>query len=117
LGSIINKKQMAKFEISKSRSGFSFNLVGPNGKTIISSEGYSTKLGAQIGIASVKKNARKEANYVTGKSRNGEHYFVLKSRNGRVIGKSETYKTEASLKTGIAAVKKSAGTAASVDRK
>ncbi len=108
---------MAKFEISKSKSGFAFNYVGDNGKVVLSSEGYSTKLGAQIGIASVKKNAKRDEYFVPGKARNGQHYFVLKSRNGRVIGKSETYKTTASLQAGIAAVKKGAAKAASADKK
>lgn len=107
---------MAHFEISKSKSGFSFNLIGNNGKIILTSEGYSSKLGAQIGIASVKKNSKKDQNFHLNRARNGEHYFVLKSRNGRVIGKSETYKTDAALKTGIEAVKKGAATAGVSDK-
>jgi uncharacterized protein len=108
---------MAKFEISKSKSGFSFNLVGNNGKVVLSSEGYSSKLGAQIGIASVKKNAKKDPSYHVNVARNGEKYFLLKSRNGRVIGKSEMYKTEAAVRNGIDAVKKGAGTATVSDKK
>jgi uncharacterized protein len=48
----------AKFELYKDKKGeFRFRLVAPNGQTIASSEGYSSKDGAKAGIESVKKNA------------------------------------------------------------
>lgn len=47
-----------KFELYKDRSGeFRFRLKAANGEVIASSEGYSSKAGAQNGIESVKKNA------------------------------------------------------------
>ena len=47
-----------KFELYKDRSGeFRFRLKAANGEIIASSEGYSSKAGAQNGIESVKKNA------------------------------------------------------------
>lgn len=106
---------MAKFEINKSKSGFSFNFLADNGKIIITSEGYSTKLGAQIGIASVKKNAKREEYYATLKSKDAQHYFLLKSRNGRVIGKSETYKSPAAMNGAIEVLKKLAPKAIATD--
>lgn len=106
---------MAKFQINKSKSGFSFNFLGDNGKIILTSEGYSTKLGAQIGIASVKKNAKREEYYATIRSKDGQHYFLLKSRNGRVIGKSETYRSSAAMEAAIEIVKKSASKAIATD--
>ncbi len=36
------------------------------------------------------------------KASNGEWYFTLKAKNGEVIAVSETYKTKASAKKGIA---------------
>ncbi len=49
---------MPKFEIFKGTDGkFYFRLKAVNGEIIAHSEAYSTKQGAQDGIASVKKNA------------------------------------------------------------
>ena len=47
-----------KFELYKDKKGeFRFRLVAPNGQTIATSEGYSSKESAKAGIESVKKNA------------------------------------------------------------
>lgn len=49
---------MGKFEIFKGSNGqFYFRLRAPNGETICASEGYTTKQGAQNGIAAVKQYA------------------------------------------------------------
>jgi uncharacterized protein YegP (UPF0339 family) len=49
---------MPKFEIFKGNDGkYYFRLKAANGEIIAHSEGYSTKQGANDGIASVKKNA------------------------------------------------------------
>ena len=49
---------MPKFEIFKGANGkYYFRLKASNGEIIAQSEGYSSKQGAQDGIASVKKNA------------------------------------------------------------
>lgn len=44
--------------------------------------------------------------YEIGLSISGEYYFVLKSRNGKVIATSEMYNTKQSCKKGIASVKR-----------
>jgi len=47
-----------KYELYKGSSGdFRFRLKAGNGEIIATSEGYTTKAGAQNGIASVKNNA------------------------------------------------------------
>ncbi len=49
---------MPKFEIFKGKDGkYYFRLKAGNGEIIAQSEGYSSKQGAQDGIASVKMNA------------------------------------------------------------
>lgn len=49
---------MGKFEIFKGSNGnYYFRLKAANGQIIASSEGYSTKQGAQNGIAAVKQVA------------------------------------------------------------
>lgn len=48
----------AKYVIENSKDGqFYFTLRAKNGKTILTSEMYKTKQGAEVGIASVQVNA------------------------------------------------------------
>ena len=48
----------AKFVVAKGRTGlFRFNLVGPNGKVIATSQAYQSRASALRGIESVRKYA------------------------------------------------------------
>lgn len=98
-----------KFELKTAANGkFHFNLKAGNGQIILSSEMYESKAAAQDGIASVMKNAGDEARFEKRKAANGEPFFVLKAGNGEVIGKSETYSSDAALENGIESVKNNA---------
>ncbi len=98
-----------KFEIKTGKTGkFSFNLKASNGQVILSSESYDSRKGAEGGIASVKKNAGNDARFERKTAKDGSAYFVLKASNGEVVGKSEMYKTKASMESGIASVGKNA---------
>ena len=98
-----------KFELKTSSNGkFHFNLKAGNGQIIFSSEMYDTKAAAETGIASVVKNAGEEARYERRKAANDEPFFVLKAGNGEVIGRSETYSSDAALENGIESVKTNA---------
>ncbi|GAA6769554.1 hypothetical protein AAGS39_02910 [Flavobacterium sp. CGRL2] len=71
---------MGKFVITKRTNGeFQFNLKAGNGQTILSSEGYSTKAGAENGIESVKTNSQDDSRYNKEESKSGKPYFTLKS--------------------------------------
>jgi len=98
------------FELYKSeKSGeFYFRLKAANGEIILSSEGYKRKASCRNGIASVKKNASDENNYIIKESKNGKHYFNLKAANSQVIGTSQMYKSASGIKGGIASVQKNA---------
>ncbi len=107
-----------KFVIKTGKTGkCSFNLKASNGQVILSSESYDSRKGAEGGIASVKKNAGNSARFERKTAKDGSAYFVLKSANGEVIGKSEMYKTVASMENGIASVGKNAPEAPIVDDK
>ncbi len=107
-----------KFEIKTGKSGkFSFNLKASNGQVILSSETYDTRKGAEGGIASVRKNAGTDARFERKTAKDGSAYFVLKASNGEIIGKSEMYKTKASMENGIASVGKNAPDAKIADAK
>ena len=48
---------MGKFQLKKTESGFSFNLVADNNEMIATSQIYATKAGCMKGISSVESNA------------------------------------------------------------
>ncbi|MCD7902114.1 MAG: YegP family protein [Bacteroides sp.] len=107
---------MAKFEIIKRKNGeFQFNLKADNGEIILTSEGYSAKVGCKNGIESVKTNSPKTGRYEKRESADNQYYFVLKASNGQIIGISEMYKSESSRDNGIASVMRNAPDAMLVD--
>ena len=106
-----------KFELYKDKAGeFRFRLKASNGQTILASEGYKDRSGADNGIESVKKNAGDDARYEKKESTSGKPYFVLKAANHQVIGMSEMYESEAARDNGIASVKTHAPDAAVDDQ-
>jgi hypothetical protein len=105
----------AKYVLKKTTSGeFMFNLQAANGETILTSERYTAKSGAEHGIASVRTNAPHDARYERRTSSAREPYFVLKAVNGEVIGTSEMYSSASACGTGIESVKRN-GPVATVD--
>ena len=100
---------MGKFVITVRKNGeFQFNLKATNGQIILTSEGYTTKTACLNGVESVKKNAAVEARFEVKVAKNGKPYFNLKSTNGQVIGASQMYASERTMKAGIASVMKNA---------
>lgn len=92
---------------SEKTGKFHFILKARNGETILHSEAYSSKQGAQNGITSVVKNASND-NFERKKAKDGRSYFVLKARNGEPIGRSEMYSSKSSMENGIKSVIKNA---------
>jgi uncharacterized protein YegP (UPF0339 family) len=100
-----------KFQLVAARGGkFAFRLRATNGQIILASQTYASKVSARRGIASVQANCANAASFERKKARNGKDYFVLKARNGQVIGKSEMFNTARAMETGIASVKKNGKT-------
>jgi uncharacterized protein len=98
-----------KFVMKSNAAGkFHFNLKAGNGQVILTSETYESRAAAENGIAAVRKNAPDDGRYERKTSKAGEPYFVLKSGNGEVIGKSEMYSAPAAMENGIASVKQNA---------
>ena len=105
-----------KFELKKSKSGkFMFNLKAGNGQVILTSELYSGKSSAENGISSVQTNGSSRDNFEEREAKDGSPYFVLKAKNGQIIGKSEMYKSKAACNNGIESVMKNAPDARVVD--
>jgi uncharacterized protein YegP (UPF0339 family) len=101
-----------KFEIKESSGGkFRFNLKASNGQTILSSETYETRAGAEKGVESVRKNAADDNRYERKTAKNDEAFFVLKAGNGEPLGRSETYSSVSAMENGIESVKRNASDA------
>lgn len=97
---------MGKFVISKRANGdYQFNLIASNGQIILSSEGYTTKSACEHGIESVIENSQNDSNFVRKTALNENYYFNLKATNGKIIGVSEMYASEAGRESGIYSVK------------
>lgn len=92
-----------------------FSLHADNNEPILQSEGYKTKIKAEGGIDSTRTNASFESRFDRRRSKDDQHYFVLKAANGQVIGTSEMYTTEAAMDNGIQSVMKNAPLANVID--
>ena len=100
---------MGKFIVTVRKNGeFQFNLKATNGQVILTSEGYVKKESCLNGIESVKKNAPLEERYEIKVAKNGKPFFNLKASNGQVIGSSQMYASERTMKIGLASVMKNA---------
>lgn len=94
------------YELKTDKSGqFVFNLKATNGQVILSSESYAQKGSALAGIESVRANGTADENFERKTSSANQPYFVLKAKNGSVIGRSEMYSSEPARDYGIASVK------------
>ena len=100
---------MGKFVVTVRKNGeFQFNLKATNGQVILTSEGYAKKESCLNGIESVKKNSQVAERFEIKVAKNGKPYFNLKATNGQIIGASQMYSSEATMKNGIASVMKNA---------
>ena len=107
---------MGKFEITTRKNGeFQFNLKATNGQVILTSQGYKTKASCLNGVESVKKNSQDDKRFEVKVSSNGKPFFNLMATNGQVIGTSQMYASETTMKNGIASVKRNAPEAEIVD--
>ena len=94
------------YEVSKSSSGqFRFVLKAANAETILTSELYTTRSGADGGIASVQKNSPLAERYELKTTKDGHPYFNLKAANHEVRGTSQMDKSAAARDAGNESVK------------
>lgn len=107
---------MAKFVVTTRKDGeFMFNLKARNGRVILTSHGYKTKLACLNGIDSVQVVSREEKRFIKNVTRDGRLYFDLKATNGLIIGMSEIYESEAGLQNAIWSVMRNAYDADIID--
>ncbi|MCW3160775.1 YegP family protein [Chryseobacterium oryctis] len=107
---------MGKFIIKKRiNNEYQFNLKAGNGEIILTSEGYVQKASCHKGIESVRINSQDDSRYERKVAVNDKYYFVLKARNGEIIGKSQLYNSKSGMENGIESVKKNAPLAEVID--
>jgi uncharacterized protein len=83
---------MAKFILYRRRNGeYTFSLKTNEGRVLLSSDGYSSKVGCLNGVESVRVNGRDESRYERKMSSKGMNYFHLKGSSGAILGSSEMY--------------------------
>jgi len=105
-----------KFTLKKGGKGkFSFTLKASNGLVVLTSQSYANKRSALTGIESARKNGGKPANFEKRTASNGKSYFVLKAANTQIIGQSQMYVSNDTMRKGIASVMKNAPKAALED--
>jgi uncharacterized protein YegP (UPF0339 family) len=100
-----------KFVLKKSAAHFYFFLTAPTGEVILNSELYGWRGAAEDGIASVKENAECDERYDRRASKDGHRYFVLKARDGEVVGTSEMYRDAGRMEWALASLKENAARA------
>ena len=94
---------MGKFVVTVRKNGeFQFNLKATNGQVILTSEGYTTKAACLNGIESVRKNGPVAERYEIKEAKNGKPFFNLKASNGQVVGSSQMYASERTMKERLA---------------
>lgn len=98
------------FELWQATNGdHYFHLSAANHEIILSSQGYDSRSAALSGVLSVLDNGENPDHYEVRTASNGQTYFVLKARNGRVIGTSELYSSASSARRGVAGVRRNVG--------
>jgi uncharacterized protein YegP (UPF0339 family) len=96
-------------------SQFHWDLKAGNSQTILSSQMYAAKDGAETGIQSCRTNSGDEARYERLASKASEPYFVLKAGNGEIIGTSQMYSSDSARDQGIASCKENGPSATTQD--
>lgn len=94
----------ARYVLSRSAEQYRFVLKAGNNETLLTSELYTSRQSALVGIASVKANSSIGARYERKVAVNGSPMFNLKAANGQVIGTSELYSSAAGRDAGIQSV-------------
>jgi len=87
--------------LNKIDSGYNFSIRAENGEALMSSVIFSKKEEAQTvidGLAGTKKNSNifeRKTNH------EGDFLFNVKNSNGKLIGRSQLYNSEAGMENGI----------------
>ncbi|WP_417360290.1 YegP family protein [Galbibacter sp.] len=101
---------MYKIERTSPGNDFNFVLLAEHGHTILKSNFFDSVEDVKKQIESVKTNALNMSRYERKTTSDGKFYFNLTNASGAVLGRSQTYSSEAGMENGILAVKSNAHT-------
>ena len=98
----------AKFVLHKSGPHSFFEFVTAADEVLLHSELYRWRGAAEDGVAAVKASAANDSLYQRRTSELAQHYFVLMSASGEVLGTSAMHTSVAAMAKAIDAVKRGA---------
>ncbi len=91
-GSLQNAPKRERFEIFAGEDGKTyFRVRAGNGEIVLGSQGYTSRKGAQKGIASVVTNGADKAAYDVFEAGDGQWGVRLVAKNGEVVARGELY--------------------------
>ena len=79
---------------------FYFHVVAANGEVVLQSESYESLSAAKGGVASTLDNAAQTSSVEMRTAKSGDSFFVIKAKNGEVIGTSEMYASRSNADEG-----------------
>ncbi len=118
---LLSEKETSKepkvfFEISMDENeDYFFKLKGAGGELMLQSEAYKTKQSCESGLKTLKSVATENENYERNKTKNNKFYFVLKAKNGKVLGTSANYATRSILESVLRSVLNNVATYTTTD--
>lgn len=95
---------------------FHFILKTENHQIILTSEPYSSRQGAHIGIHSCQHNSPHDTHYDKRTTFASHPYFVLRAGNGEIVGTGQTYAFNAGRDAGISSCKVNGPTTTIIDK-
>lgn len=96
----------AKFDVFVGDDGdYYFRFVASNGETLLRSEGYTTRQGADNGIDAVVASAPDTRNVEILQAADGQWYFTVKAANAEIIAVSEMYPSKFNAERGARTVR------------
>ena len=109
-----NAIDASSFRVNDANNGGAyFNVHAANGAIIATSEVYANRSSANRGVETVINNVgdyldfaarRTGARFIVFENENGAYFFQLRAKNGAVVLRSESYKTEAAALNGTFSV-------------
>jgi uncharacterized protein YegP (UPF0339 family) len=85
---------------------FIFYLKAANGEVILASETYCSKADALQSIESVRRSCTLDDRFERKHSARSQPFFILRSLDDEILGRSETYASEGAREKGIRSVMK-----------
>tara|TARA_R110000868_G_scaffold4211_13_gene26699 strand:+ start:105069 stop:105392 length:324 start_codon:yes stop_codon:yes gene_type:complete len=91
---------MIKFQL-KEGEVYSFKLKSDKGHTLLKSVGFENKTDLDVIVSKLNAMVNESTQFERKTNHNGEFLFSLKDENGKIIGHSKCYNSEAGMENGI----------------